>query len=186
MGIETAAMIAIAGGGLMQAGGAISGGNSAKKASKIEAAQLQSQASAVKGDAQRDAIEQSRQARLAQSALIARAAAGGGSASDAGIMNLAGGLEAQGAYNALTALYNGDVRATGLRNQAAMTLYQGDMAKQASRIQAVSGLLQTAGSMGTMYSKYGQGGGTINAPMTDARSKELGITWDTDQRGVYR
>jgi len=177
------AVAAIAAGGLMEAAGTIQQGNAANKQAKLEAAQMDSQANSVQGDAQRQMLQQRQQQHLAQSALLARAAAGGGDTSSAGFANLYGGLEAQGDYNALATLYNGDVKATGLRNQAMMTRYQGQLTKHASKIQAVAGLLKTAGSAGSMYAKYGastapaSSGWYGSREMADSIAGSNGVTW---------
>lgn len=157
------AMIAgIAGGGL-SALGTLAAGNSAEKAANFEASQLQRNAGLARAASQRAAIEERRKADLVSSRALAVAAASGGG-TGGNVENILGDIAAEGEYRTLTSLFEGEQQAQGLET-AAGRRWEGKAAKRASRVQAVSTLL---GSAGSMYGKYGGSGafGGGEAPKT--------------------
>lgn len=136
---------------------------STKKAGNAEAAQYQQQAGAERATAQRQAIEERRAARLAESRAIAVAAASGGGASDPSVTKIIGDLAADGEYNALSALYTGEESARGLESAAAGAQYEGRNVASAYRTRA-SGYRSAARNtaigtaldgLSTFYDKYG-------------------------------
>lgn len=127
----------------------VEAGKSADRRAQFEAEQLEDNAKASNAMAQREAIEERRRVRLAQSRVQALA---GGSGLDAGIVDLDSDLEEEGEYRAMTALYDGGQRATSYSNQASATRYEGKQAKRAAAMKAAGTALSSASSM---YSKYG-------------------------------
>lgn len=156
----------------IQAAAARRAGEQRRAAAEFEAEQLQVQAGQAVAAAQRDALEQKRQADLIESRAIALAAAGGGGASDATIVKLVSQISGEGALRAAMAAYQGDERARTLRMAAAGKRVEGAIAQdigqsegaaygtkaQASRISGVATVLQGGGSL---FGKYGgKGPGT--------------------------
>lgn len=124
--------------------------NAAEQAGELNAAQLERRAQAEAAMSQRAALEERRQARLAQSALQARAGGGGPD-----IERIAGDLEAEGEYRALSALYSGRTGADSARFGAAVARANARDAASASRIDQFGSLLSFGSKM---YDAYGQGG----------------------------
>ncbi len=158
-------ILQVAGPLLGMAGAASVGGAAAAQATgaanqaDYQAAQLDQQAGQTRASSQRTAIDQRRQAKIAQSNL--QAATGGGS-SDASILGLTGQIAGEGEYNALTAMYEGEeqargteMQATSARGQARQYRAMAEDKKSASGIGGLGGLL-SAGS--TLFSKFGSGG----------------------------
>lgn len=73
---------------------------------------------AAQATSQRAAIEQNRQAGIAESRAVAVAAGSGAGASDPTVAKLVGNIAGRGQYNALTALYNGDSESDYYKNVA--------------------------------------------------------------------
>ena len=159
---------------LLKTVGAITGGNAesraykiaaknAKKSAAYESAQLKQMAGQERATSQRQALEQWREGRLAQSRAIARAAASGAGASDPTVMKIIGDLAAEGDYNARAALFTGEETARGLEDKAAAALWQGktDAAGYRTYAKAASryGYMDAAGhlltGMSSFYEKYG-------------------------------
>lgn len=147
------AMMAV--GTLFSASSQLQGGDADRRMANYEAAQLRSHASDSVAASQRVALEERRKARLLNSRAQAIAAASGGGASDPTVTKIMGDIEAQGEYNALTALYNGESQANYLRNEARGRQMAGKAAQAASRMNAFSTVLSGAASL---YDKYGDGG----------------------------
>lgn len=134
-----------------------------KRAGKFEAAQYRQQAGQERATSQRQAIEERRASRIAQSRAIAVAAASGGGASDPTVMNIVGNLAADGEYNALSALFSGEEAARGLENAAAGSIYEGQSSANAYRTRASayrSAARNTAigtalDGLSSFYEKYG-------------------------------
>lgn len=154
-------------GSVVSAGSSLLAGNQQAQAGRaqqqeadLEAAQLAQTAGQERAAAQQKAIEQRRQARLAQSRNQAVAAASGGGATDPTVLALDSSLAGEGELNALTELYQGEAKARGLEGQAAATQYQGKLARFSGR-QAMggaffgsgAGLLSGVGN--TLLYKYG-------------------------------
>jgi len=146
----------------------IFGGAQANKAAKSEAAQLDYNAGQQRAATQRQAEEQRRQGRLANSRL--QAVAGGGSG-DVTAVDLAADLAGEGELRSLTALYEGEDRAIGMEAQALATRRAGTAARTAGYRSAADSLLRSTkkpppapavssvlSGGKTMFDKYGSGG----------------------------
>lgn len=127
--------------------GSLKAGADAKAASEFNAAQLDASAKAESAASQRKAEEERRQKRLVQSRARAVGAASGGGID----LELAGDLEEEGEYRALTALWEGEEAAKGRRNQAAATRFEGRQSKKAGFLKAGRTIL---GGGGSLYEKY--------------------------------
>jgi hypothetical protein len=147
---QLAAGAAVAG-TLLSATGSVLGGKATNKASKVEAAALRRQAGQTRASSQREAIEQRRDADLAQSRALALAAAGGGGASDPTVVDIISDLEGEGEYRALTALFNGEEQARGLEDEALAARKAGKNAKTAGIIGGISTVLTGASSLAGKY-----------------------------------
>jgi len=133
---------------------AVSQGRAANKQAQFEAEQMERNALSERASAQRAAMEERRKSRIMQSRVQALA---GGSGMDPGVVNLMENLEGEGEYRALTARYEGEIRARGLTNQAAATRYSGSQAQTAGLLRGAGSLLSGASilSGGTsLYEKY--------------------------------
>lgn len=139
--------------------GSLQQGDAEKKSANFQAQQLEQNAGQYKAGAQREAGEQRRQARLANSRLRALAGGGGG---DETIVHLSQDITGEGELRALTAMYEGDERARSAQLGAIAQRFEGDQAKHASKVRAISTVLGSASSLysagNTLYSKYGKGG----------------------------
>lgn len=163
------ALTAMVAGGVLSAAQAHNQGQIASRNATITANQLDQNAKAydvaannAQGVSQQKANEQLRQNRLVQSRIIALNAAGGGSSNEKNVSDLLARTAGQGEYAALGTLFEGDNRATqlrnqgiGLQNQALVTRAEGRNARTAGNIATVTGLLGTGATAGSFYSKYG-------------------------------
>lgn len=140
-----------AGATALNAYGRYRAGDSAKKAAKFEAAQLERQANERKAVSQRQAMEYDRQGRLQMSRALAVAAASGGGASDPTVMDVMGDIAGETNYLKMTALYEGEEQAKTLGMAAGLRRQEGDLAKEAGKIGAASSILSGATSM---YSRF--------------------------------
>jgi hypothetical protein len=138
-------------GGAAQAGGTILSSNAQARELNLQADQLSTQAGSEHATSQRRAMEERRQARLASSRALALSAAGGG-ADDPSVINAIAGIDQEGEYRALTALYEGNDAAAGLEAEAAARRRGAKSTKTAGLIKAGSTIL-SAGS--SLYSRYG-------------------------------
>lgn len=154
--LAAAAMVA---GTVLSAVGARNEGIQADRAASYEADQLENNANQGRAISQRQAIEERRKATLLESTLRNRAAASGGGG-DVGVIDLAQDIDAQGEYNAMSALYEGEEKGRNLEGAASVRRWEGKNARKAGNLKAISTVLSSAGSM---YGKYGGGGFTPNA-----------------------
>lgn len=135
---------------------------------EFEALQQEQLAKAEVASSQRAALNEERQSKLVQSAVVARAQGGAG---DPTVVNVLSDLAAEGSYRASVALYEGQARARQARMGAAAARYEalgyniaGRDAAQAGTIGAASTIF-TAGARsymsgggsrsGSLYGKYG-------------------------------
>jgi len=146
----------------MQAAGTIfsaysqqQGGKDQQRLANFQADQLDRNAGQSLAASQRNAFQERRQARLVSSRAQALAAASGAGATDPTVLNIQGDIAKQGEYNALTALYNGDVQAQDQRFAAQARRTSGAMEKSAADTQALSTVLSGAASL---YDRYGDQG----------------------------
>jgi len=154
---------------IVSASGKASAGNAAadvgrqqQAAMQYEADQARINAGQAQASAQRVAAEQRRQGALVQSRAIALAAAGGGSTTDAGVINLIAGNAGEIAYRSAVALYEGEDKARSLREMAKAKEYSGVMAaksgedrKKAAMVGAFGDLVKGGASL---FSTFGGGG----------------------------
>ena len=155
--LAAAALTAIKGAGLstilsaagtgISAIGAIQSGKAQNATAQYQAAQLEAAGKAEQATSQREAEEQRRQARLMQSRARAVGAASGGGID----LELAGDIEAEGEYRALTALWEGTEAAKGRQAQAGAARFEGQAAKKAGYLKAGSTIL---GGGASLYEKY--------------------------------
>src|ERR1700741_1427894 len=129
----------------------IKAGQGARDAANYEAAQLEQSAGQQVATGQHAALEEQRQAQIAQSRALVVAAASGGGASDPTVVNIIAKLAGEGAYRGMVDVYQGDEKARQLRDQAAATRYNGEQAYQNAKYGAISTAISGASSM---YSKY--------------------------------
>lgn len=113
----------------------------------FEAQQLERSANAAAAESQRDAIKARREAKYAESRARAVAASSGGDASDPTVVKLIEGIQDEGEYNALSALYNGQSQYSALNTAAAVSRGTGRAARQAGRSRAASTVLSGVSSM---------------------------------------
>ncbi len=124
-----------------------------KMNAEFEGQQLERNANAAAADSQRDAIKARREARYAESRARALAAAGGGDASDPTVVRLIEGIQDEGEYNALTALYNGQSQYNSMNTAAKVVRGTGKAARNAGKTGAFSTVLSGAGNIG--MARYG-------------------------------
>ncbi len=141
----------MAAGSLLSAGGSIIGANSEAKELRSQAAQLDAQAGLERASSQRAAIDEKRQARLLASRGLAVAAASGGGADDPSVVNALAGIEGEGEYRALTALYNGDQTASGMEADAAAKRRGAKSVKTAGWMKAGGSILSAGSSIADRY-----------------------------------
>jgi hypothetical protein len=143
--------LAVAGTAL-SAGGSIIGANSEAKEMRREAAQLEANAGLERASSQRAAMDERRQAKLAQSRGLAVAGKSGAGIDDPTVVNLMAGIEGEGEYRALSALYEGEESARGMEADAAARRRGAKSTKTAGLIKAGSTILQGGSSM---YDRFG-------------------------------
>lgn len=154
----------------IQAGAAVGGGISAKRAADLEAQQLEVAGGQAQAAAQRQAHEELRKGRLLQSRALAVAAASGGGASDPTVLDIIGDIAAEGEYRSELALYEGADRAHAFNVKGEASRAEGRARRNAGYVQAASsvanyygkqevGKSKTLMASGTsMFDKYGRGG----------------------------
>lgn len=160
---------------IVSASGKVSAGNAGvdvarqqQTAMQYEADQARVNAGQAKAAAQRTAMETRRQGALVQSRALALAAAGGGSTSDPGIVNLIAGNAGEIAYRSAVALYEGEDKARSLEALAKGREYSGAMAvksaedrKKAAMVGAFGDLVKGGASL---FQAFGGGGvGSVDA-----------------------
>lgn len=127
---------------VLSASGGMQEGEAANEASKRDAAQLRDNANAAQARGTREAAEEARIKRKNISDAEAQMAGMGGITTDAGAVETLAKIEEVGEYNALSALYDADVEASGLRSQARVVRAKGRAAVSASRTKALSTIIQ--------------------------------------------
>lgn len=132
-------------------GSSIAQGKQQDAMARIEAGQMEANAKAERAASQRDASQERKRSDYLQSRARSLAAASGAGASDPTIENIIAGLDSEGEYRALTALYNGEQQASGLELGSQVRRIEGRNARSASRYQA-AGTLMKAGA--SLYDKY--------------------------------
>lgn len=123
---------------VLSVAGTLEEGKGAVRAAEFEAGQLEEQATARYARGTREAYEAKRAGDIMESRARAVMAAGGGLASDPQAIEQLGRIGAESEYEALTAMYEGETEAAGLRRQAAARRYGGKMKKRAAKFKALS------------------------------------------------
>jgi hypothetical protein len=145
-------------GALAQAGAAEEG-RAAVESANYRATQLRQQAQEARAAQQRVALETRRKGGLAQSTLRARAAAGGGGATDNSVLNLTGQIAGRTEYESLLEMYKGENAARGMEDAAEAAIYQGKVAERGAQYKAAGYGFQTQGTLaasaGSMASQFG-------------------------------
>lgn len=118
---------------------------------KFEAGQMEANAKAERVASQREADTERKRSDYLQSRATALAASSGGSANDPTIENIVAGLDSEGEYRALSALYNGEQAAQGIDLGAGVRRIEGRNARTASKWEAAKTLMSSGFSL---YDKY--------------------------------
>lgn len=144
------------------ANSAIAGGQASQQAMDYQAAQLTTEAGQVQANASNDATEKSYETSMLLSTVRARGAYAGGSGTDPGEVNILQQVAGRGMLNVQDAIYQGAVKSTGLKNQAAADIYQGQLDQMAAKEKAqgyqAQGIATIFSGMSSLYSKYAMGG----------------------------
>jgi hypothetical protein len=157
-GIEEAIAIASAaaavGGTATSVIGAQQAAGAQQQQAQSQAVALQAKAAADKVQAnqeaafgQRQALNERRKTELVLSQSRARAAAGGGFATDPSTLNLQSDIAGQGEYNALSQLARGQTQEAALRYQSDLDLFQSGRYRQAGDMASTTGLYTGAGAL---------------------------------------
>lgn len=133
--------------------GQIQEGNAAEAAGKFSARQNERNAKNTMAEGIRAANETRRQGEQVKSDAAAAMAAGGGVTDDVGAIETLSDIEQITDYNALSAIYQGGVKADQQKMQAQMDRFTGQQRKDASRIKAAGTMLGGASDAYTMGSK---------------------------------
>lgn len=141
-GIETALLIA---GTAVSAAGAIQAGNQQQAALDAQAAARERQANEQRAVSQREAAARRNNAEQVLSRQRAVAAASGGGASDKTVLDIMGDTEAEGDFQAASALYEGETQGRNLDYQAGIDRMEARNARLSGFINAGSTVLSGAG-----------------------------------------
>lgn len=146
-------------GGFAAAAGADEEGESARAMADFQARQAEQNAGTAIAIAQRQAAEAKRQGRYVASRALAVLAASGAGASDPGAVRILANAEAEGAYRAQMAVYEGEAKARALRMEAEAARASGQNAAAAAAGRSNAYLLAGAsrgitGGM-SLYRRYG-------------------------------
>ena len=139
----------------VQAAGTLAKGAQAKANSKAVARQMESDANRAEAVGQREYLDQQREGRYIESALLARAGASGAGVSDVTVEKLRDDVLDQSLYNAMTALYNGDSAARSKRWEAQVSREEGRQAMKGAAFEAIGDLGASAFSQGWFDGKPG-------------------------------
>lgn len=133
-----------------------------QRTANIEAAYMDQQAGLSVASAQRQMLEERRQAMLLESRALAVASASGAGASDKTVSDVISGIAAEGAYRSSIALYEGKERARQLHEGADLRREGGDLMADYGRATARSHEIGAMGTLfaggGSLYAKYGKTG----------------------------
>jgi hypothetical protein len=136
---------------MFSASGQMAEGKSANRSARYEAEQYDNLSQAARAKGSHVAYDDRRQGRVLESDARAAMAAGGGSASDAGALELLGKIGAETQYNSLAALFEGETEAQGYKRKADTRRYEGKLAKSAGKRKALSTVL---GGASQIYSSW--------------------------------
>lgn len=188
MGVPMIAMVAStvmsAGSAYMQGRAANEAGKAQQNAAEFNARQLEVNAGQQRASAQRQMIEDVRQKTLAQSRAQAVAAAQGASSLDPSIIDIMGGLENEGRYNAAVTMYEGENAARGLEGDATASRYEGAQARAAGKAAKRAGTMAAIGKLvsggADIYNKY-QGSAALES---SGMGKSTVIKQSAGERGL--
>lgn len=160
-------------GGMRQAQAIKAAGKAQMAEANYRAEQGRVAAGQERASAQRAMIEEGRRTRLAQSRAQAVTAAGGGGF-DPSTLNIIAGLETEGRYASLSALYEGESRAQNLEFGADLATFEGQNAYRAAKQESKMKKTETIGKTAmTLFDLYG--------PKTTGSSMS-GETWASGER----
>lgn len=131
------------GSGIFEAFGHYQSGRVAKAVGRMRRRIARVEAKQSVAAAQRRAIAERKNAELLASRAIAVAAAGGGGADDPTVLNIVSDIDAEGAYRAAVAMYEGEEQARKLRYQGELQAWEGDEAYKAGKAKAIGSLVET-------------------------------------------
>ena len=132
--------------------GTLAAGAAQKSAADFQAAQLEKQAAEERAAAQRDAAQKQKETDFLLSRQQSVASASNLGALDETVLDLAGDIAQEGAYQKGMILYGGEERAKGRRAQAAAARLEGKAAQTGSYFGAAGTIM---GGMGDFASEYG-------------------------------
>lgn len=126
---------------------------------KLAQIQADRNANAEEAMSQQQAASDRKKARYLRSRALAVAGASGAGVSDPTVSNILTGIDSEGEMNALTALYEGKIRAQNTREQGAAYAREGRAARGAATGRAVgtlaTGLSGFASDNPSFFRKYG-------------------------------
>lgn len=138
-------------GAFTSAAGARQAGRADNTLAVYQAKQAEQQAGQERAAAQRQAMEERRRARLAQSRAIAVGAASG-AGTGGNVLDILGDLNTEGEYRAQSALFTGEEKARGYEMSASAKRYEG--AQSVANAKAKSTGYLVGGGM-SLLEKYG-------------------------------
>lgn len=154
-----------AAGGTQVTLGYLANGMNAKAQADFQATQLRQQANDAMGSAQRKAWSDDRATKYLASETLARAAAGGGGASDPTVVHLIAQQAAEGSYRKQVDLYDGESRSHQLSLQADAKEFEGNATQANDRSMAATSALRVGSTLLTGYARdsslfqrFGNGG----------------------------
>ena len=127
---------------MMKVATSIAGGRAKRQAAKFEAGQLEAAGRERFARGTREAGEAARQSKILLSNIRAAQAGMGGVTTDPGAIQQLGRAGAEGEYNVLAALYEGEVGQRGLQAQAAARRMEGKQAERAGIVGALGTALK--------------------------------------------
>lgn len=137
----------------LSAGGSLLEGSAKGKAAEFEARQAERGAKGAKARSTRVAQDIGEQGKKLLSDATTAMVASGGVSTDPGALSTLGDIGQKIDYNILSAIYEGDLEAQGLLNQAAASRYGGRMAKRAGLVKGFSTAL---GGASDVFSGFGK------------------------------
>lgn len=136
----------------LSAAGTIAAGNAQAASAEFQAKQLDAAAAEEKAASQREASRVKKERDFILSRQQAVASASNLGALDETVLDLAGDVVQEGAYQERMVRYGGDERAKGRRMQAAASRLEGKAAKTGSMFSAAGTILGGLGSFASDYS----------------------------------
>lgn len=121
-------------------------GRAAAANANLVAAQQDRAANQAQVEAQQEAANERKRAKLVRSRALAVAGASGAGVSDPTVTNILTDIDTEGEVNALNALYSGDYSARAIRSGADATRREGRARKSAGYVAAGTTALNWAGS----------------------------------------